>query len=76
MEWTEHAERSLFRLNLDPECWPHELAPAPLAQAEPMARLNCKGCRGSVWVSHWPAQHQGVTFEDLVRYTEGLVNSG
>jgi|HubBroStandDraft_2_1064218.scaffolds.fasta_scaffold02391_1 hypothetical protein len=76
MEWTEHAERSMFTLNADPDCWPHELSWIQPSSGEPMYRGGCRNCKLAVWVNYWPARQQGVEFEDLARFVEGIVNGG
>lgn len=76
MDWTEHAERSLFTSHLDPDCFPHVMESAPITATEVLMRLNCARCNGSAWVAWLPAFGQGKNRAELTQYVEGLVNSG
>lgn len=76
MTWQEHAQRSLYAIHMDPDCWPHVMEAAVLVPSETMARMNCARCNGSVWVAYHPAHDQGASTGDLVQLVEGLVNSG
>ena len=73
MHWGEHVRRGLYTSHLG-DCESHSLMPAPLVESEPMLRLNCQWCNGSVWVPWWPSKSQGADPDDLIGYTEKLVN--